>query len=435
LIAHIRRRSINSPGTGLMFETFTIQESRDSRLMLTETQAAALNSLGRELAAKSEFFLPQEEDGSDEDGSTERTVIRCASVGKGAYQVRVSNAIGTVALPGGSLYIIPKIPISHFAHIARRSFAAPRLGDDAIAVESLDAFWELVSSWCVSAVEAVVRGGLLVDYRDETDDLPVIRGRVNVRESTQQFLHGQLRANCTFDELDLDHPLNRVLRAAVRMIAGHPSISSEDLSRRASRLDRMMDGVGPIRPGDIDTQLDRRTFHYSEAIDLSRRVLAVLGTNVSAGFNIGRTFLIPTPGLIEDGIRAILQSALAPDSVVKKGKQMEGDRFFSVNPDLVFGHGIAVGDVKYKVAKKSWNRSEVQQIAMFAAGFQTSVALIVTFSCDSTVGDISMTLGDVNLRRIVWISSGDVLPEEAQTDFVQRVRSFVAIHSSMSNAA
>ena len=114
---------------------------------------------------------------------------------------------------------------------------------------------------------------------------------------------------------------------------------------------------------------------------------------------------------------------------------MNGDRLLSVNPDLIFGQDVAVGDVKYKVAQDSWNRSEVQQMAMFAAGFQTSVALITTFSYDSLVGDISMQLGDLTLQRIVWEAFEDVDPEVAQEDFVQRVRAFLAGHTSLLNAA
>lgn len=421
--------------SGLMSDIFTIQESRETQLSLSDDQAESLRLLGRDLAAKAEFFLPDTGSASSDEDVVERTVIRCVAVGGGVYRVRVANAVGSIALPHGSLHVIPKIPIAHFAHIARRSYSEPRLGDDLISVESLEVFWELVAQWCVTSIEVLLRSGLLVDYREFSEGLPMVRGRVNVRQTSQRFLHGRLEADCTFDELDLDHPLNRVLRAAVRLIAGHPLIRNESLSRRASRLDRAMDGIGPMVPGDLRVQLDRRTYRYAEALDLSQRVLSMFGTNVTAGSRLGRTFLIPTPGLIENGIREILRTGMSPLLVNKKGKQISGDRFFSVNPDLVFGHDAVIGDVKYKVAQDYWNRSEVQQAAMFASGFRAPAALIATFACDSSVGDITMQLGDLCIRRIVWTAVTDTNPVDAEAGFIERARAFLMPYIAQSAAA
>jgi 5-methylcytosine-specific restriction endonuclease McrBC regulatory subunit McrC len=419
--------------SGQVSEQFEIVESREKTLALTDEQVDALRLLGRQLRGQAEFYRsPNDEDGetvedsNDPDEQLDRSVIRCTSDGHGKYKVRVANAIGAVALPGATLHVLPKIPVEHFAHIARQSYSSFRSSSEAVSVDSLDVFWEIVAQWCVESVEHLVRYGLLSDYKEYTDDLAMVRGRVNIRGTTNNFLRGRLKAECTFDELDIDHPLNRILRAAVRTIASRPSITNSELKKRASRLDHVMDGIGPLQQSDLSVQLDRRTHRYADAVDLCCRVLGVVGTNVAAGAQFGRTFLIPTPGLIEDGVRTILRRALSPVSVSKQGKVMDGDVYFSVNPDLVFSNGLVTGDVKYKVASAAWNRGDVQQASMFAAGFSTKAAVITTFSCAEAIGDLVMQLGELELRRIVWDARDDVSPGDAEESFVARVGAFLA---------
>lgn len=416
-----------------MSEQLEVCESREKTLALTEEQAEALRALGRQLRGQAEFYRAvsdQEFDGADAtddpEENVDRSVIRCVSDGHGKYKVRVANAIGAVSLPGATLHVVPKIPVAHFAHLARQSYASFRTSREEVSVSSLDVFWEIVAQWCVESVEHLVRFGLLADYKEFNEDLGVVRGRVNVRGTTDNFLRGRLEADCSFDELDIDHPLNRVLRAAVRSIAGRPSITNVDLKKRASRLDRAMDGVGPLQHSDLHATVDRRTSRYADAVDLCHRVLGVVGTNVAAGSMFGRTFLIPTPGLVEEGIRSVLRAALSPVAVTKQGRVMDGDVHFSVNPDLVFAGGVVTGDVKYKVASEGWNRGDVQQAAMFATGFSADAAMITTFSCDAAVGDLVMNLGQLELRRIVWDARDDVDPDVARQSFVDRVRAFLA---------
>jgi 5-methylcytosine-specific restriction endonuclease McrBC regulatory subunit McrC len=418
---------------GQVSEQFELIESREKTLALSDEQVDALRALGRQLRGQAEFYRSPnddvadvEEELEDSEEPVDRSVIRCVSDGHGKYKVRVANAIGAVALPGATLHVLPKIPVTHFAHIARQSYSSFRSSHEAVSVDSLDVFWEIVALWCVESVEHLVRYGLLADYKEYTDDLEMVRGRVNVRGTTNNFLRGRLRAECTFDELDIDHPLNRILRAAVRTIASRSSISNSELKKRASRLDHVMEGIGPLRHSDLSVQIDRRTHRYADAVDLSCRVLGVVGTNVATGAQFGRTFLIPTPGLIEEGVRTVLRRSLAPVSVTKQGKVMDGDVYFSVNPDLVFANGVVTGDVKYKVATSTWNRGDVQQASMFAMGFSAIAAVITTFSCSESIGDLTMQLGDVELRRIVWDARADVVPSDAEDFFVAKVKSFLA---------
>ncbi len=419
-----------------MSETIYLVESRATTIAITASQAAELIEVGKELKGREIYWGHKkvDEDDLDDDDvdgrseiNTTRNVVSCTMVGEGSYSVSIRNAVGAIRLKGVSIFIQPKIGLKHFSHLAKKSYVTPRIGVDALSVsEEMDTFWEIVANWCVVTVEDLVRRGLLADYREKQENLKFVRGRVNIMSTSRMFLSGRLELDCMFDELDIDHPLNRVLRAAVRVIAGSPLIHDPELKKRASRLDRMMAGISDLKQGDLGTHVDRRTSQYATAIDLCQRILAGVGVAVNSGAKSARTFLVPTPGLIENAILTLLASALIGVDVDKRTKQMAGDVYFSLNPDLVFNSGSVVGDVKYKMAKPKWNRSEVEQASMFATGFDASAAVIITFGKSEAVTDIGMQLGKLPIRRIVWSVGREIDPLEMERSVIDRVREFIA---------
>ena len=69
---------------------------------------------------------------------------------------------------------------------------------------------------------AAARRGLPHRYLFREDDLPLLCGKLDIR---RQLLHHAVRPDrlaCRFDELSVDTPLNRVLKAVVaRLASGH----------------------------------------------------------------------------------------------------------------------------------------------------------------------------------------------------------------------
>lgn len=426
-----------------MDNTILVHESEPKVVELTVEQADVLRKLGVELKGNVAFSpatdigtLSEDTDGdSGVKEQSESSVITCTHIRDNKYQVKVANVVGAVALPGVSLHIEPKIHISHFAHLAKRAVSRHRSSSERVSVDSLDTFWELVATWCVTAVEKIYRAGLLADYREETDDLSVVRGRVNVRRTAEKFVYGQMAVNCTFDELDVDNSLNRVLRRAMSYVSSASWSQDVELKKRASRMDRAMEGVGILQYGDVAVKTDRRSRHYAEALDLSLRVLGPVGANVFAGAGVGRTFLIPTPGLMEEGLRAVLIDGLFPVEVKSGKKVLSQSPFFSVNPDLVLNGGVITGDVKYKIASREWVRSDVSQAALFATGYRASAALIATFSREPHLADSEMQLGNLLLKRFVWCADEELDPADVEADFVDRARKFVSRYVGLTAVA
>jgi len=235
--------------------------------------------------------------------------------------------------------------------------------------------------------------------------------------------------------------LTLIHMAAVQVVSSHAAIRRPDLRQRAARLARTMGAIGPLQPGDVLARLDRRTYRYATALDLSLRIIQAQGAGVHQGGHFGKTFLIPTPGLIEHGIREIVSRTIPSVPVRKKEKLIADQPRFGINPDLVIGVASTstdapiTGDVKYKIAVDSWknSRSDVAQAAMFAVGHHANTALILTFSTDSGAPDLVLNLGDVEVHRVLWHATDVVAPHAAMDDFQRRIRTIVA--AAMDRAA
>ena len=411
-----------------MAEKCSLVESLPRRLVLTLDQVDQLRDLGKQLRGKDPQFDIGTGASSDDAGdSDEKRVLACQPVGgeENTYDVKALNVAGVVGLPGLDLHILPKIPMNHFVHIARYAVSRPRLSSEEVSIDSLEAFWELIAEWCTSAVEKILRDGLIADYHELSDDLSIVRGRVNVRKTAEHFVNGRLQANCTFEEFDHDNALNRVLRTAMRYIAAATWLGEGELKKRAARMNRALDGIGDLQKGDMYVQVDRRSRRYGEAIDLSFRVLGEMGANIDTGNKSGRTFLFYTPALIEQGLRKILSDSFSPLPVYKSSRLLSANPVFRVNPDLVFGNVLLTGDVKYKVAGDTWVRDDVAQATLFASAFGSQRAVITTFSKDHSGSDLELEFDSLLLKRIVWDASPDVDPLVSQADFLFRMKKFI----------
>ncbi|MGI8534070.1 MAG: 5-methylcytosine restriction system specificity protein McrC, partial [Candidatus Limnocylindrales bacterium] len=291
--------------------TETLVESQDTVLALEPGEAEALRSLGLRLASKKAWW------GDDGDGIDKATsVIRVRPVGDGHWSVRVSDAVGLVSIGSLQLLVGPKIPTPHMLYLFARSGAFPRLDEQAGEVSAADSLWELVATWFVRAFERLLRRDLVRDYEEMTDDLRAARGRIEPGPTTTLFYGGRPELACRFDEFGYDTPLNRVLRAATRIVVASPLLRPE-FRRAARRLEDHLADVGELRPDDLLATTDRRTGHYADAVALARSLLRSTGRSLSAGGAAAWTFLIRTPEMVEAGIRAVLAERLGARMVRK----------------------------------------------------------------------------------------------------------------------
>jgi 5-methylcytosine-specific restriction endonuclease McrBC regulatory subunit McrC len=161
--------------------------------------------------------------------------------------------------------------------------------------------------------------------------------------------------------------------------------------------------------------------NFRSSLDLAKTIIGHQGRGLSNGSGVGRSFLLQTPLLVEEGIRNLLRKTFSQhkvDNQIRPTKSVG-----NAHPDLVFNDGKIVGDVKYKIVN-SWsdNRADQYQSVFFAAAFKTKVSLITCF-CNNA--DVSLPMAEVGENRLfaaLWNTSISLTPVESERLFLEQVK-------------
>lgn len=382
---------------------------------MTAEQQSALRALGRTFASTKSFW------GRTEDEEPDGSLIDIRTTTAGASQVYVRDAVGVIRVGDLTLTVRPKIPLQHFIYLLQRGGIVPRVDATALGVAPDTSLWELVARWFLIATTQLLRSELLRDYRPERDNLAAVRGNIDRVGTTRNYYQGRPFITCNYEEFDLDHPLNRVIRAATRTVVGSPLLPPE-LRGDARRLSVRLDGIGDLKPGDLSVAVDRHTARYAPALELARLVLGNQGQALEAGHQSAWSFLIRSAAPIEAGIRVVIADALNPwTQVDKRGRGLMPLRW-TLNPDLVFSGASAVGDVKYTLAESDWKRNHLYQAVTFATGFRASDACIIVFQTQPARGEASVHVADIRVSRFAWPADDDLSALDAAIIFTARCR-------------
>ena len=140
----------------------------------------------------------------------------------------------------------PRIPIQNLYYLLCYAWNHLKQGEmvDVSNVPST----ELVDLFAVvlcQGVEHLARRGLEQGYLPYEEDLPGIRGRVDVLRSGRKFLLLHGRAACTFDELSANTLPNQILKSTLRVLEQVPELHG-DLKGRARTLRHALAGIADI---------------------------------------------------------------------------------------------------------------------------------------------------------------------------------------------
>ena len=125
--------------------------------------------------------------------------------------------------------------------------------DRRVAIEDTpDALPNLVAEILTHAVERRMRRNLSYGYRRRRADLNRVRGRIDLLRTERRQLLKRGMVTCSFDELTVDTPRNRFVKAALDLLTG--VVSKQDLAHRCRAASVSMERAGVT--GDIS--LERR---------------------------------------------------------------------------------------------------------------------------------------------------------------------------------
>ena len=300
--------------------------------------------------------------------------------------LRAGQVVGVMTVPGASIEILPKVGgEQHGAgrHALTRMLAvaldlpivdsSPAL----MATKSGDLLEVLVRVFADSLL-AAARRGLPHRYRQLEDDLPLLRGKLDVRRQITRHALRSDRLACAFDELSVDTPLNRVLRGAVRRLA--PVVRTAANRRRllelAARFEPVSDSTHPLRE---PVRLDRTNTAFHRLHAMARLFLAADWQSTSAGRAQGFGLLFPMNELFEAFVGRSMQVALAPRVVrlQRRGRyalESDGAGLFGLRPDIVVDDDVVI-DTKWKRLDPSQptlgvSESDVYQMLAYSRAYR-----------------------------------------------------------------
>lgn len=341
--------------------------------------------------------------------------------------VRSSSWVGTVALTqdlqvrvapklaGDDLGVLTMLAITHGSPLHELPAYLRGLSTD----QTEDAT-QLLCRLVVVHTEQLMTMGLIRGYRSHADDLPFLRGRMDVyRQATVDY--GRFAAlSCRFDEFDHDTIENHLLLAGVQ--AARRIAINSTIRRRATDLERRLSDIAPTLPS-VRTLLaspivyGRRTERYRAAHTWCRSLLDLGRVNDSDAENALRigAFLVNMNALFERFIewliaRVCIEADINLEAQKRNSSLMtvNGQARRSIAPDLVLqceGHQAAL-DAKYKLYdKQEISQSDIYQLLLYAqcyTGFTatpTSYLVFPTSKNDLSETTVELTVPTTDVPR------------------------------------
>lgn len=204
---------------------------------------------------------------------------------RSGLRISARSWVGVVRFSSFELQIVPKLAGRNVGLVKLIDFTS---GLDCLrrfaAVQEFESkgnsLFDLIALLHAEACESIARGGLLADYREVEEDLPVVRGRLLV---AQQYLRrfGQVdRVECRYDEQVTDIPENQLLLAA--LVESARRVRNAAVQVRIRRLLGLFSSacsLGGIDLAELRTGLvyNRLNEHYRTAHDLAWMLLDGLG--------------------------------------------------------------------------------------------------------------------------------------------------------------
>ena len=290
----------------------------------------------------------------------------------GRKGLRARGVVGVIATPDCQLEILPKIEgagesgvdDATLRHRLIHMLAMARdIRIDARAITQLgwqrDTILELlIRLYCSKLVDAV-RQGIPQQYTDQEDDLPTLRGRLDVTRQFSTLAVSPQRLACRFDARSPDIALNQVMRAAIGKLSR--LAQAPDNQRALRELSFAYADISEVSPGSLRWDLivlDRTNTRWRQLLSLARLFLGDRHQQTSAGPIDGYALLFEMNILFEEYVARLLARALAGTdlSVSAQGGHrdclFEGETGrFRTRPDLIVRRGSRIAmiiDTKWK---------------------------------------------------------------------------------------
>ena len=302
--------------------------------------------------------------------------------------LRAGQVVGVLSVPGVTVEILPKIDGEGDAGVRQAltrmlavAWGLPIADNEpALLATQRDDLLEVLIRLFADRLLVAVRRGLPHRYRAREEDLAFLRGKLRVNRQLTRHAVRADRLACQFEELSVDTPLNRVLKAAVKrlMLAAKSAANV----RRLVELRARFEFVGDSRASSREpVRLDRTNVAFHRLFRLARLLLGGDWQGTAMGGSEGFSLLFPMNDLFEEFVGRSMKVALAPRDIrlQRTGRyalESEHERLFALRPDIVVDGDIVI-DTKWKRLRADKrtlgvDQADVYQMLAYARAYEPS---------------------------------------------------------------
>ena len=121
-----------------------------------------------------------------------------------------------------------RIFIKNIYYMLSYAFQALNQGEfENIAKESFDNIHDLFAAILVKGIGRQLKQGLYKEYIEVSDDLSVLRGKININNTIQHKISKRQLLSCEYDELSENNLLNQILKTTSVLLLKQKDVSSE----------------------------------------------------------------------------------------------------------------------------------------------------------------------------------------------------------------
>lgn len=210
--------------------------------------------------------------------------------------------------PGGRL--VGRIPVRNLWLLMLYASELTRFKDkfNTLVDADSDDLPDLVARLLAKAVEHRLKRNLTRGYRNREMVLTRVRGRIDVLTTEAHLLLSRGEVFCRFHDLTIDTPRNRLVRAALDLMAR--LVQSEELVHRCRSLASSLarSGVGGLRPSRSDLALDQ--IGRNDAADRFMVALAQLAFELALPTEESGPTALVSPDREETWVRRLFEKAV-----------------------------------------------------------------------------------------------------------------------------
>ena len=147
--------------------------------------------------------------------------------------------------------------------------------DDEIAAEEFDNIHNLFAAILAKGIGQQLKQGLYREYLNRKEDMPMMRGKIDMPGTIKNRLARKQVLTCEFDELSENNLLNQILKTTVMLLIRHAKVDGEYKSDLKKKM-LFFSGVDMIDPTSVKwstIRFQRSNRSYRMLISLCQFIL------------------------------------------------------------------------------------------------------------------------------------------------------------------